>query len=286
MINIMYQRLLKLEHILCSLLINEKIIPKWIVKKYGFYRCKLAGIIFRSKIMASSVSPNRIIACYLNKGDTYIDIGAANGEMMCVAAGRIEKEGQIVAFEPRPEAILNLQAMVTRLHFYPNVVIENKLVGSENSLKKLYIDVEHPTSSSIFREWVENRSNSTQIQIIETQIVTLNSWGDENPYYADADMIKIDVEGAEHEVIAGALNLLKNGRPILLIEIGATWRKRQSEYFLNMIQNLASINYSIYSIKCHKLNLNSINESENDFIFINNNNKRHRDFIERMINNL
>lgn len=276
----MYHLIMHLEHIFCSLLVNSTIIPTCIVKIYGLYRCKLAGELFRSKAMASSISPNRIIACYLNKGDTFIDIGAANGEMMCVAAGRIEREGSIVAFEPRPDAILRLKAMVSRLHFYPKVLIENKLVGSENGVKNLFIDVKHPTSSSIFKEWIDNRSSSTNIEIIETEIVTINRWAEENPSYAAADMIKIDVEGAEYEVIAGAIDLLKSVQPLLLIEISATWRGKHPEYFSKMIQNLASINYSIYSIKFEKLNLDGISDVENDFIFININNKRHREFVK------
>jgi FkbM family methyltransferase len=276
----MYQIIIKLEHILCSLIVNSTIIPNWIAKIYGLYRCKLAGKLFQSSVMSSSKSPNRIIACYLNEGDTYIDIGAANGEMMCVAAGRIGRRGAIVAFEPRPDAILGLKAMVSRLHFIPNVLIENKLVGSENGVKNLFIDVKHPTSSSIFKEWIENRSRNTKIDIIETKIMTLNRWAKENPSYAVADMIKIDVEGAEYEVIAGALDLLQNWRPLLLIEISSVWRKKQPDYFLKIIEDLASINYSIYSINCKKLNLKNINDNENDFIFINDDNKRQRKFVE------
>lgn len=85
-------------------------------------RKKINGILFEFdsnydsaiKLMHSGsyeVLTLEAIRKYLNKGDTFIDVGANIGWFSAIALGLVGKNGQVHSFEPVPQNFYRLQEM-------------------------------------------------------------------------------------------------------------------------------------------------------------------------------
>lgn len=72
--------------------------------------------------------------------------------------------------------------------------------------------------------------------VVSVKSITLDSLVSEG--YAPPQLIKIDVEGAEHLVIEGAKNLIQNHTPLILVETGN----------IEMMEWFKSINYNVIQI--------------------------------------
>jgi len=128
----------------------------------------------------------------LRDNDVFMDVGACNGGWS-IPAALIAK--QVYAFEPEPAnaRILCCNALINGL---TNLAVINRAVWSKDG----------PVE---FTGWnVQNGEGATA--------VTLDTFCDENNIIPD--FIKIDVEGAEFEVIEGAKFTIKTHRPRLMVE--------------------------------------------------------------------
>ena len=72
-------------------------------------------------------------------------------------------------------------------------------------------------------------------------------------YFKPPDFIKIDVEGAEKDVLLGSNKIINKYRPIFYIEVDQKSREFTKDFFLNF-------NYKIYSIQNNEL-VNNIGEN-------------------------
>ncbi len=133
---------------------------------------------------------NGWIEATLPRVSTILDVGANDGYFTfgCLAAfRRLGKPGTIVAFEPIQEYFMDLQSSLkNQSESSVNVHLKNYLVGSEINPEMITLD-------------------------------TLIHQGDAVQVPQNA-LIKIDVEGAELEVIAGA-SLWLNPQNFFLIEV-------------------------------------------------------------------
>lgn len=147
----------------------------------------------------------------LNSGDTVLDIGANIGWFTLVAAKHIGPGGTIHAFEPRPDtfkmlsktiALNNLSSVVRRWQY--------ALSDEAGELGLAYnLNGVNPGGSFV------SKSDIPGISMVRVPAVRLD---DLLPDVAP-DIIKIDVEGAEPLVFAGAINALKRGKPVILSEL-------------------------------------------------------------------
>ena len=63
-----------------------------------------------------------------------------------------------------------------------------------------------------------NEGEHSDIITIESEIIKIDDLN-----YKNVSFMKIDVEGAELLVLKGAINTIKNSRPIIMIEIEDRW---------------------------------------------------------------
>jgi FkbM family methyltransferase len=136
---------------------------------------------------------DEFLRAFLRESDTYIDVGANIGTTVIPAARRITT-GRVIAFEPHPRTYSFLQENL-RLNGITHVDARNCAVGSRPGwigfTDKLTDDQNHPT---------DDRS-ALQVKVEVLDQVT-----------RDMDriaLIKIDVEGYEKEVLAGASETLR-----------------------------------------------------------------------------
>jgi FkbM family methyltransferase len=149
-------------------------------------------------------------------GEIVVDVGAHIGHYTIISSKRVGQNGRVIAIEAHPDnfEILNRNIKLNKL---TNVIPLNYAVYSKQTKLKLYLPVEE-SGFTIYNTIMINRAKTDE-KFIEVNANTLDYLLQQNGI-RDANWIKIDVEGAEFEVLKGAHNILSNSKDIaLLIEV-------------------------------------------------------------------
>ena len=163
-------------------------------------------------------------------GDTVVDVGAHAGHYTLISSKRIGANGKVIAIEADPSNFEILNRNI-KLNGLTNVIPINYAVYSKQTKLKLYLPVEE-SGFSIYNTIMINRAKIDE-KFIEVNANTLDYLLQQNGI-GDANWIKIDVEGAEFEVLKGAHNILSNSKDIaLLIEVHGKDNYKPVVEFLN-----------------------------------------------------
>ena len=153
-----------------------------------------------------------------DQGDTVIDVGAHAGRYSIISSMKVGNTGRVIAIEPDPQMFLLLKRNLA-LNNLNNVMTLNCAVYSTNGKVKLYVS-ENPFATSLFNSIIPERGQYKD-RFTEVQAFSLDYLLNSNGIAAeDIRWIKIDVEGAEYEVLKGTIDTLSNSRELtMLIEI-------------------------------------------------------------------
>ncbi|HEX2230594.1 MAG TPA: FkbM family methyltransferase [Nitrososphaeraceae archaeon] len=183
-------------------------VPKY---DYEFY-CRINKDDF--KIM--TIHEDDIITRFTPKeGDIVIDIGAHIGLYTIIGAKRVGTQGKVVAIEADPENFEMLNRNI-KLNQLTNVIPLNYAVYSKETKIKLYL----PSGESGFTKYNTIMPNwiNTQEKFVEVNANTLDYLLQLNKIrQEEVNWIKIDVEGAEFEVLKGATNVLSKSKDVALL---------------------------------------------------------------------
>jgi FkbM family methyltransferase len=158
-------------------------------------------------------------------GAVIYDVGAFHGllTMLFARSGR-----EVVSYEPNSRNRRRLEANV-KLNRLRNVAIRPVGLGSRRALVTMLTPLGAPGGATIGRLAAEEtRRPDRRADYEEVAVTTLDRDIRESGLPAP-DLIKIDVEGVELEVLAGARDTLLRYRPQLFIEIhGETMNLKRS----------------------------------------------------------
>ncbi len=150
-----------------------------------------------------------VIKEHLNHGNTFVDIGANFGLHAMLAAYHVGPTGQVIAFEPVPENRRLLHRNLKLNDFASrSQVFDCALTAERGSEVEMTIEPGLSPAASL--------ADNFEGEKIRVETRTLDECL--NRDVPTPALIKIDVEGAEHEVLKGASETLKKG-PDLLIEV-------------------------------------------------------------------
>jgi FkbM family methyltransferase len=175
----------------------------------------------------------------LKNGDVVIELGGHIGYLSVIFAKHVGTTGRVIVFEP---GLDNLKYIRQNVSGYSQVEIveiaasdqvgtatfyEESLTGQNNSLIQDY-DV---LKTNVNRSGVECKITSREVPtttldqlVVDRKLVP--------------NLVKIDIEGAELLALKGAFEVLKNIRPILMVEI----TNRTSE----VVELFRSHNYRLF----------------------------------------
>lgn len=137
-------------------------------------------------------------------GDIVIDVGAAFGFYTILASKRVSQQGRVVAIEPQPDSFKMLNKNI-KLNKLTNIVTLNYAVSSRKTTLKLYSSystIQERAGQSL-QSYIEVSADNLDNLLRQLDIDQVN-W------------IKVDVEGAELEVLKGAVGILSRSRDIAL----------------------------------------------------------------------
>lgn len=139
-----------------------------------------------------------------------IDIGCFKGEILQEFVKR-SPGGAHVAFEPIPSFYKALRKKFKQ----KKITIHNMALSDQSGNITFNYVIDAPAYSGIKKRDYEGKN--PEIEVIEVQTNTLDRMLPDN---YKVDLIKIDVEGAEFNVLKGAYNTLKKSRPVIIFEFG------------------------------------------------------------------
>jgi FkbM family methyltransferase len=149
---------------------------------------------------------------YLPKGGVVVDVGANLGFTALLFAKHIGTEGRIYAFEPSPPVYAKLLQVVEKNQLR-NVHCFNLGCGRTRRRETLLV----PASSgnaTIKRNGVHLTEAYREINIEMDSLDNVIL-----PLVPRVDFLKIDTEGFEDEVLAGADELIARFRPVVYLEL-------------------------------------------------------------------
>ena len=207
----------------------------------------------------------------LKKGDTVFDVGANIGNHSMFFSKQVGSTGKIFSFEPQPQLFYMLCGNLA-LNSITNVTPYNKGVGKEEG----YLWLPNIDYSSEYN--FGGISLQTKEDKLRIPVTTLDHFCD----IERVDLIKIDVEGMEHEVITGAMELILKFKPFLFVEND---RLDKSEDLVKLIRSLG---YKLYWVVTPLYNDHNIaNNSKNIFpSIVVKNMYCHHESVDPLIENL
>ena len=162
---------------------------------------------------------------FLKPGGVFVDIGANTGYFTILAALRVGPPGRVVAFEPNPAVAGQLREQLEL-----NAVNDRVSVASVALADRDENDVRFYVSCLPENDGISSLTPGAEIlrqgglrpdSTIAVGVRTFDTWlstaGPATLKSADIDLIKIDVEGAEAQVLKGMSSLLMNRPPARII---------------------------------------------------------------------
>ena len=163
----------------------------------------------------------------IKPGDLVIDVGAHFGFFTLLAASLCGAKGRVIAFEPGRQTFEMLSRNTAP---FPQIQIEAQAAGAINGTLDFWeFSTLHSEYNTTKREAVPAH---IQGKIRQMPVVTLDTYCVE--HQITPDFIKLDVEGAEMDVLHGMDGLLAGHHPpVIAMEYLGKDSHRQAQQYLN-----------------------------------------------------
>jgi FkbM family methyltransferase len=180
----------------------------------------------------------------LRPGDVALDVGAHIGFFTLQMAQAVGPQGAVYAFEPLDRNADLLEQSVRENQFDRRVIVERAAVAERGGTRRLRFARETLNSGGAFLSDAEV-PGLAGLAAVDVRTIRL----DDYPCRRPVRLIKMDVEGAEPQVIAGARGLLAADRPVIVTELHAEQLARVSQTTPQaLLGELARLGYRAYHI--------------------------------------
>jgi FkbM family methyltransferase len=186
--------------------------PRYNYKFYSRITRKVENFLIHDMYSSMSSHEDDILQFFTPKeGDVVIDVGAAFGFYTILSSRKVGPRGKVLAIEAQSDSFEMLNRNI-KLNGLKNVTTLNYAAYCSEMKLKLF------SGYSLIQERAEINNQKS----VEINAKTLDYLVTQLAQITEVHWIKIDVEGAELEVLKGAHNILSNSKDInLLVEIHA-----------------------------------------------------------------
>ena len=184
-----------------------------------------------------------IRAC-LQPGDVFVDVGANIGYFSALAARTVGPQGGVVAIEASPGVFQLLIETVAMNGIGQVARCVNKAAAAAPGRLVLYSG---PAQNVGLTTTVESRGFEREAEVEALPLDDLLTAAD----VRRARLVKIDVEGAEPDVLAGMRRTLNECRPDaeILLELSPLWWSDQTRRPIDVLQPLIDAGFYAYEIE-------------------------------------
>ena len=151
-----------------------------------------------------------MLSSFLGQGNVLIDVGANTGIYTLRGGRLVGEQGVVLSLEPNPEMIREL-AYNVEVNRLANVRIRGLAAGDRTREAKFWANYGLPNSYGLVR----HDRQSYGFSVLQASLDDLATWEG----LSRCDYIKIDAEGAEQDIIAGAQQLIARHRPVIQLEV-------------------------------------------------------------------
>jgi len=187
----------------------------------------------------------------VRSGDWVIDVGANVGIMTLIFAKQVNEFGRVFSYEPNPLPMGLLKKSLVANWVHNRVVLKPFAVGSEPGHLDLRFSRESLGGATLSKPdtagtFEQTASYVASEEVVRVEVHTLDA---DFPVDLPIRLLKIDVEGFEHNVLAGASRLLsRQCVDVLMLECirevyGAAW-----PMFIAEIRKLLANGYGTYRL--------------------------------------
>jgi FkbM family methyltransferase len=211
------------------------------------FTCRLPDLIQTYVWVFNEWEPDltRFIAGRLRNGDVFVDVGANIGYYSVLAAECVGPTGRVVAIEASPTVFADLRGHLSGNAVEGRVRAENKAAGAEPGTLSIYSGPVHNVGMSTT---LGKHGEGSVESIVEAQPL----WNLLSQDDVDAiRLIKIDVEGAEPDVVAGMIDLIPRlpaGAEIIL-ELSPKWWSDPSLRPLDVLRPFTDAGFCVYEMR-------------------------------------
>ena len=143
----------------------------------------------------------------------FIDCGAHCGESILTAKQRFGYDVNVISFEPVPGLAKQLQEIHQD---NPTIHIQNSAVWINDDVKKFHLSEEYTDGSSL----LNNLNNLRDDHYLEIPCFDLSTWIADTFSEEDYIILKLDIEGAEYQVLN---KIIEDGNIGLINELWGEW---------------------------------------------------------------
>ncbi len=178
--------------------------------------------------------PIRMLRPYVRPKTIVIDIGANIGYFTRRFAAWVSQGGRVVAVEPESLTFARLQHAVATAGLRDVVETIQAAVAERAGEGFLEINPGHPG---------DHRLGTSGLPVAMTTVDDLLASRD----WPEVSLIKIDVQGAEARVLAGARRTLEKFRPALFLEVDDGHLRRFGSSAIDLLASVVAHGYKIHA---------------------------------------
>ncbi len=184
-----------------------------------------------------------VVLARLTPGMTVIDAGANIGHYAMIAAAAVGPSGRVAAFEPDADNHTALAANLA-LNGFANAAAEKLALGAAQGELTLYRDEANRGGHSLVQANVQKQAGAARVRV-----AALDDYAAERLAGQKIDFIKIDVQGTEAAVLAGAAGILARDRPDLLIEFWPHGIRATGTEPMALVEGLLNLGYAMAAVE-------------------------------------
>ena len=232
-----------------------KIIPKRLILKIDNQKILVTtndfGVSRRLILFGEHVPAiTNFIKNEIKDGMVVVDVGANIGFYTLLASKRVG-DGKVYAFEPDPRCFDLLRENV-QINNYENTQCIQEALAEKSGVLSIYLDELVLSSTTISRQNLENNlsTNTKYSGDLEVKKTTLDDYFKDINENRNLDFLKMNIQGAEGLVIAGAEETLKKSKNItVLTEFWISGLKACGTNPTELLLKIKSLGFELYPVK-------------------------------------
>jgi FkbM family methyltransferase len=188
------------------------------------------------QLLHEEIAIKAVLAAALRRDATYVDVGANRGQLLAAALATAP-EGRHIAFEPIPQLAAELGRS------FPQVDTRRLALSAEPGTAE-FCHFRTMDGWSGLRRSPEVSDERGAPEYIEVSLSTL----DIELAELEPRVIKIDVEGAELQVVQGGSSVLADTKPFVIFEHVAAAAALYGSPSVALFDTLSELGYEIFTI--------------------------------------